>query len=94
MEDKDKQGYRKAYIRTFLDDGQVCISIEDTGPGIPKHLHERIFEMFYSTKGTLGTGLGLGVVKSVMTRCGGSLELIDGVHGSGACFLLKFPKAT
>ena len=82
----------------YTDDGRVTIEIgpdfieiEDTGPGIPETQRGRIFEMFFSTKGDKGTGLGLGVVSNVMRRCGGSVALTDGRPGSGACFQLRFP---
>jgi signal transduction histidine kinase len=84
-------GERKVSVRTFLDDDSVCVMIEDNGPGIPESIRGRVFEMFYSTKGSEGTGLGLGVVQSVMNRCGGTIELMEGTAGKGACFRLTFP---
>lgn len=89
---QEQKDHRTIYIGTHEEDEHVCLTIEDNGPGIPMDVQSRIFELFYSTKGDKGTGLGLGVVKNVMTRCGGSIKLIPGVRGSGACFLLRFPK--
>ena len=82
---------RTIFVRTYAEGRNVCVTIEDNGPGVPTALEDRIFEMFYSTKGRGGTGLGLGVVRSVMQRCRGSIELIEGIHGNGACFCLRFP---
>lgn len=77
-------------IKTWADDGSIHVSIQDSGPGVPIDLRESIFETFFSTKGNSGTGLGLGVVKSVMKRCGGSVRL-NQQPGNGACFTLSFP---
>lgn len=88
----DQKDHRTIYLGTHEEDDFVCLSIEDNGPGIPAENHARIFELFYSTKDDGGTGLGLGVVKNVMTRCGGDIELVPGKRGNGACFLLRFPK--
>lgn len=82
---------RTLHVRSYVAEDRVCLEIEDKGPGIPETLRNRIFEMFYSTKGEQGTGLGLGVVSNVMRRCGGSVDLVDGQHGTGACFRLRFP---
>ena len=87
-----QEKHRTIYIATHEDDECLCLTIEDNGPGIPVENQSRIFELFYTTKDDKGTGLGLGVVKNVMNRCGGSIELIRGVRGTGACFLLRFPK--
>jgi len=49
-------------------DSKTQISISDTGPGIPKELHDRVFERFYrgdKSRGSEGNGLGLALVKAV-----------------------------
>lgn len=84
---------RELHIRSFTEGDTVVLELEDTGPGIPETLRNRIFEMFYSTKGEQGTGLGLGVVSNVMRRCGGSVDLVEAPQGVGACFRLTFPKS-
>ena len=77
-------------IKTWADDDHVHISIQDSGPGVPEDLRNSIFETFFTTKGNAGTGLGLGVVKSVLKRCGGTVEL-NHPSENGACFTLSFP---
>jgi two-component system sensor histidine kinase TctE len=51
-------------------DRRPFVEIEDTGPGIPEHERERIFDRFYRPEGTssAGTGLGLAIVKEVADR--------------------------
>ena len=53
----------------------IKIKVQDNGPGIPQdHLNE-IFEPFFSTKPTSGTGLGLGIVKRLVQLYGGQIEV-------------------
>jgi signal transduction histidine kinase len=79
------------YIKSWLEDDKVYVSVEDTGPGIPNHQREHVFEMFFSTKGKSGTGLGLGVVRNVLRRFKGAVKLEDGKHGTGAHFVMYLP---
>jgi signal transduction histidine kinase len=81
----------RLFVTTWQENGQVCVSVEDTGPGIPKAMRESVFDTFFSTKGKSGTGLGLGVVRNVMLRCHGTAALEDGRNGAGACFVLRLP---
>lgn len=53
----------------------VRVVIADNGPGIKRDLHKRIFEPFFTTKAEKGTGLGLWVVKAVVTRHEGSIRM-------------------
>jgi len=79
-------------LETWLEGDTVCLAVEDTGPGVPKEHHSRIYETFFTTKGRKGTGLGLAVVKNVMNRHKGSIALIE-KEGAGARFELAFPVA-
>jgi signal transduction histidine kinase len=65
----------------------VIITISDTGPGIPKELLSRIFEPFYTTKAS-GTGLGLYVVKQLVEKNGGKVE-VSSQAGRGTMFNLS-----
>ena len=59
----------------------VSISILDTGSGIPKSDYDKIFEPFYTTK-LNGTGLGLSMVRSVVERANGTIEIKSSTEGS------------
>ena len=61
----------------------------DNGPGIPPELREKIFDPFFSTKGSKGTGLGLATSAKVVEEHGGRLELAP--TASGACFRIIIP---
>jgi signal transduction histidine kinase len=84
---------RELRLRTWIEDGHACFSVEDTGPGVPAEHRERIFDTFFTTKGEMGTGLGLSVVRNVMRRHKGSVTLVES-PGRGAKFVLRFPMAT
>ncbi|MFH1051450.1 MAG: PAS domain-containing protein [bacterium] len=67
---------------------KCIISVEDTGPGIPENLIDKIFEPFFSTKGT--SGLGLAVSWGIVERHRGNIEVDMGDNG-GAIFRINIP---
>jgi signal transduction histidine kinase len=70
----------------------ACLSVADTGTGIPEEDLARIFEPFFSTKATgKGTGLGLGSVKAVMESLGGNIK-VHSVVGQGSRFGAQLPR--
>ena len=72
--------------------GAWRIDVEDTGPGVAEGVAERIFTPFFTTK-TTGTGLGLPLVRRVLARMGGTVELKPSV-GRGATFSIWLPGKT
>lgn len=80
----------KIIISTGYDfkKGNCIISVEDNGPGIPENLIDKIFEPFFSTKGT--NGLGLAVSWGIIERHGGTIE-IDIADTGGAIFHIILP---
>jgi len=76
-------------VSVFRGRGQVVISIEDSGSGIPPEVKDRIFEPFYTTK-SFGTGLGLPMALSIVEAHGGSMELMDSKPQGTAC-LIRLP---
>lgn len=64
------------------------ISVEDNGPGIPENLIDKLFEPFFSTKGT--NGLGLAVSWGIVERHRGAME-VDMADGGGAVFRILLP---
>ncbi len=72
------------------DRGLVRLTVADDGPGIPEEHLEKIFEAFFSTKGELGTGLGLATSAAIMESLGGAIS-VDSAPGKGARFHLDFP---
>jgi NO-binding membrane sensor protein with MHYT domain/signal transduction histidine kinase len=70
-------------------DGQLEITIADTGPGIPPDVLPRIFEPLFSTK-NFGTGLGLPTVKQLVEQHRGTIS-IDSKPGNGAVVRIGLP---
>ncbi|NVJ57869.1 MAG: ATP-binding protein, partial [Vibrionaceae bacterium] len=68
---------------------ELKISVQDSGPGVPKELQSKIMEPFFTTR-SQGTGLGLAVVQMVSRAHDGKLELIS-EPGDGACFTMCIP---
>lgn len=79
---------------TWTDDGYVCLGVEDTGPGVPDKDRDNVFQSFFSSKETGGTGLGLSVVKNVADKHGGNVEYGPRNEDTGAHFILRFPQYT
>lgn len=66
-----------------IDGPQVRILIEDYGEGIPKEVLPKIFEPFFTTKGERGTGLGLGICRSIVAQHGGELRIDSPIADDG-----------
>jgi len=78
--------------------GERCkLSIQDRGVGIPMPAQKRVFKMFYRagremTRTVQGTGLGLYIVKNVVTAHGGKISVrSEGKRGQGTTFILDLP---
>jgi signal transduction histidine kinase len=72
-------------------DGTVCLEIGDKGPGIPPDVLDKIFAPFFTTKAR-GTGLGLAVVRKVIDRHRGRVD-VESTVGVGTTFRLYLPVA-
>lgn len=66
----------------------VEVTVADNGPGIPKENLERIFQPFFTTKGS-GTGLGLAITKRIVTAHKGNIQVAS--FPGGTAFTLHFP---
>lgn len=71
----------------------IELFVSDTGVGMPPEVQARVFEPFFSTKGEHGTGLGLAMVKDLVDRNGGRIEL-DSEAGEGTRVSFRLPVAT
>jgi C4-dicarboxylate-specific signal transduction histidine kinase len=83
---------RRVVIRgDRVQDGRICVSVRDGGPGFPDGLVEKLFEPFFSTK-TEGTGMGLAIARSIIEAHGGTLSAKNCAEG-GAIFTICLPEA-
>lgn len=87
-------------FRATVDgDSRPTVAVDDSGPGVPAELQERVFEPFFTTRDG-GTGLGLDIVRHIVSDCGGELTLSDSDLGGasfqvalGGCHLRPTPDA-
>lgn len=80
----------KVELIALAVNGELVISVQDSGSGVPVDLRERIWEPFFTTR-QRGTGLGLAIVRKRVQEIGGSASLEVGRNGHGALFQLRVP---
>ena len=85
--DGDEGGRVGLIIEENGDSWRVIVS--DNGVGIPEEHRPKIFKAFFSTKPETGTGLGLGMVKKLVSLYNGTIS-VDSVVGEGTTFTLDF----
>jgi C4-dicarboxylate-specific signal transduction histidine kinase len=92
---KDVDGTHELMIESQRsEDGQVLISVSDTGVGLPPEQADKIFNAFFTTK-THGTGMGLRISRSIVESHGGRLWAADNPpRGARFCFTLPANGAT
>jgi signal transduction histidine kinase len=76
-------------VKTFMDQDDVVIVVEDEGPGLPDEVLERIFDPYFTTREG-GTGLGMAITQRIITEHGGSIHVANREVG-GARFTLRIP---
>jgi PAS domain S-box-containing protein len=87
---KDADGPRELIIRSqTTENGQLMVSISDTGVGLPPQQANKIFDAFFTTK-PQGTGMGLRISRSIVESHGGRLWAADN-SSRGASFHLSLP---
>ncbi len=94
------------HIECGLDKNQIFLEFSDTGDGISEENEERIFEEFFTTTSpnTLeniessneitGTGLGLKIVKDIVSSYRGNIQVVSPKEGFSTCIRIEIPKAT
>ncbi len=79
-------------VLTEMDGDQAMLSVSDTGCGIPKEQHARIFDLFFTTKPpSVGTGIGLSICAMVIQQMGGTIA-VESTLGEGSTFTIRFPR--
>lgn len=79
-------------IKTYDHNRQVMIEISDTGTGIDKENMDKIFDPYFTTKESNGTGLGLNIVRNMVENHNGQIY-VESQLGKGTKFTLSFPIA-
>jgi PAS domain S-box-containing protein len=86
---KETSGASELAIKSETDDGQLLISVSDTGVGLPPGKGDHIFQAFFTTKDN-GTGMGLPISRSIIESHGGRLWFTSNSE-RGATFLFTLP---
>jgi C4-dicarboxylate-specific signal transduction histidine kinase len=85
---KDVDGTHELMIESQREDGQVLVSVSDSGVGLPPAQADKIFNAFFTTK-THGTGMGLRISRSIVESHGGRLWAANNLPcGARFCFTL------
>lgn len=79
-------------LETGTEGDEALIHVTDTGTGMTEAVRQRCLEPFFSTKGALGTGLGLSMVYGIIERHRGKLD-IQSAPGKGTTFTVRMPLA-
>ncbi|MGA1872166.1 MAG: PAS domain S-box protein [Thermoplasmatota archaeon] len=77
-----------------LENGRAVVRISDTGPGIPDERKVTIFDRVKEPMKRQHTGLGMALVKALVERYGGDVEVsdrVEGDHSQGSCFTVSIP---
>lgn len=84
----------KVSIAVQSADGHLQIQVTDSGPGIPEHEQDKIFQPFYrGSQGKRiveGMGLGLSIARDILVAHGGDIQ-VDSKPGTGSTFTLQIP---
>ncbi len=90
----EKTERKELWIRLYPKDSDtICLQVSDTGCGIGDDAMQKIFEPFYTTKGSRhGTGLGLSVVRNMVTSVGGTIR-VESKADVGTTFILEIPQS-
>ncbi len=80
-------------LSCHIEQEQVCLTIADSGAGIPPAMRERVFDRFFrlSDASKMGSGLGLSIVKRIAETHHGKIVLTDGLHNTGLSVQIWLP---
>lgn len=84
------KGVIRVECRYDAEQSQSVIEVTDNGIGIPPSLMKHMFELFHSTKGNRGTGLGLAVAKKIVEEHDGTIS-VRSTPGQGTTFTVRLP---
>jgi len=84
--DKEKE----ASLHVYREKENIVFSITDTGCGMDTETQNKLFALFYSSKGHKGTGLGLYITKNIIKQHGGEIS-VQSEKGIGSTFIVKIP---
>ncbi len=90
MNDADSERPRIVTVGAVRTGSVVCISIDDTGPGMPLKARENLFSAFRGSARSGGTGLGLVIARELVLAHGGTIALVEKTS-PGTLFRIELP---
>ncbi|MCX7705887.1 MAG: HAMP domain-containing histidine kinase [bacterium] len=87
---EDGKGVISINTRYIPENETIEFEISDNGKGIPENALDKIFDLFYSTKGSRGTGFGLAIVQKVVKEHEGKIQVRSKLK-HGTTFTIQFP---
>jgi PAS domain S-box-containing protein len=79
------------HVRADGDEDEVRLEVADNGIGMDRETREKVFTLFFSSKGTEGTGLGLFISNKIARAHGGRIQ-VDSKEEQGSCFRVAIPR--
>jgi signal transduction histidine kinase len=79
------------HLKTACNNGAVTLEVSDSGPGIPPAMRNKVFQLYFTTKGK-GSGIGLAMTYRAVQLHNGTIEF-ESAEGHGTTFRLQFPAA-
>jgi PAS domain S-box-containing protein len=90
LEDNANKAH-KIIFRVKQNEDEIIFDVSDNGIGMDKETREKMFTLFYSSKGREGTGLGLFISNQIIEQHEGSIQ-VDSTPGEGSRFIVRMPK--
>lgn len=82
----------KIAVTTRMDGDFAVLSVADTGIGMSEETKARIFDPFYTTRGSEGTGLGMSIADAIVSKHGGDIR-VESEQGKGSEIIIRLPLA-
>ncbi len=90
LEDRSKESHRIIFA-VKQDEDHIIFKVDDNGIGMDKETRDNLFTLFFSSKGSKGTGLGLFITNKTVQQHGGEIK-VDSTPGQGTHFSIRMPK--
>jgi len=90
IKDKSEKPH-KIIFEVKQDKNDIRFDVRDTGIGMDSDTKKKVFDLFFSSKGSKGTGLGLFISNKIIGQHGGSIE-VNSTPGHGSHFCIRLPK--
>ena len=80
---------RRIILRTNLENEILVFEVEDNGVGMEYEVKQKVFTTFFTTKGGIGTGLGLLTTRRIVQEHGGTIDF-ESIKAKGSIFRMEF----